>query len=174
MCTIPTIPHTDRDSREVIYILLQILCSDDDVIPAKLLIDLLNISRAILYLDDVNDTDGQLQDKNWSLMFEDKPSIKTEPHSEMLVWSQDKMIALGAINSVLKLASHKNPGVHRAAFRLGIALLREGNKFGQTWLLGELRKDEGKFLRSMAILIRSTREIVVSHAYWVLLHPHSR
>ena len=73
------------------------------------------------------------------------------------------MISLGAITSVIKLVAHPERGVQCAALRFGIALLEEGNLFGQRWLLRDLMTDGTEFLRAMVEMINSTREAIGEH-----------
>ena len=133
----------------------------------KLVKDLLRICRAALYLEDPNDIrEGSTnKENNWDRMLVDEPPIKTEPHTNMLTWCQNKMIDLRAPSMVIKLMSHEDPVVQSECLRFGITLLEEGNKLGQARLLHNLQNghDSEQFFHALENLLLSSRSVIDEH-----------
>jgi len=123
------------------------LQQDDDT-----LCKCLRIARAMIYLDDPNDTEGMDVEANWSRFLGDE-TIGHRDHMS-IYWAQDKHIGLEAAPAVVQHLSHHHQPVRHAALRYALSLVEAANKWAQTRMLAELSGggSEEFFVNSMNIL----------------------
>jgi len=140
MLTLDDVPDTNpvQTYREVIFRIFEVLISRPPELKDPLLVDMLRMTRAIVYMDDPRDPEGLNQDEAWNDYVADRPPKKSEPQRQMVEWVQTKVNELGGIVAAGQAINHPVGPVSIAALRFGITLMEQGNKTAQTCLLKNL------------------------------------
>jgi len=125
--------------RQIIFQIFNILIQRPPELLDPLLVDMLRMTRAIVYMDDPRDTNHTLQEQNWENFVNDALPEKSEPKREVYSWVQTKIVRLGGIVASGVNMSHPNPAVSSAALRLGVTLMQHGNREAQDILYEHLQ-----------------------------------
>jgi len=140
MMCLTNVPETTpvQTYREVIFGIFEVLLARPRELTNALLVDMLRMTRAVVYMEDPRDPDGLNQDSSWDDFVKDLPPKKSQPQRQMVEWVQTKVSSLGGIVAAGRFVYHADETVSIAALRLGITLLEHGNRTAQECLLKNL------------------------------------